>query len=206
MDKQKIGLILFYKAIGWAVVVSVFASLSVSATFKSHTFAELGETIWAIPGVWFFIWAISAPMAALLAGTGMLVYSGAKGKVVMYFSAAVFLVFIIVSIIMHSDIHIPILFGIGGTLILLSFFWILWLWAKERMILHEKRRTAHDLKLVGYVFLLFGMWYICGALSQPHLKALAELKPNPINIMIYLVLGWVSIALGHYKDAQARNG
>ncbi|MCH8299365.1 MAG: hypothetical protein IIC39_02340 [Candidatus Marinimicrobia bacterium] len=32
MDKQKVGLILFYKAIGWAVIVSVVGSLSVSAT------------------------------------------------------------------------------------------------------------------------------------------------------------------------------
>ena len=39
-------------------------------------------------------------------------------------------------------------------MILLAFFGILWLWAKERIALKDSSTTATDLKLVGYVFML----------------------------------------------------
>jgi len=44
--------------------------------------------------------------------------------------------------------YFPPFFGIGGALILLSFFGILWLWAKERMALKGSSTAAADLKTV----------------------------------------------------------
>jgi hypothetical protein len=98
--------------------------------------------------------------------------------------------------------HIPLLFGIGGTLILLFFIGILWLWSKERMALKDSS-TAADLKLVGYVFMLLAAWFICGMASLPFLKALeGEAPSTPIHVMIFLVLGWLFLFLGHYKSRQ----
>ena len=86
--------------------------------------------------------------------------------------------------------HIPPLFGIGGTLILLFFIGILWLWAKERIALKGASTTAADLKLVSYVFMLIAAWFICGALAYPFLEAFeGEVPTSPIHIMIFLVLG-----------------
>lgn len=51
-------------------------------------------------------------------------------------------------------------FGIGGSLILLSFIGILWLLAKERMALKGSSTTAVDLQVVGYVFMIMAAWYI----------------------------------------------
>jgi len=96
--------------------------------------------------------------------------------------------------------HMPPLFGIGGTLILLFFFGILWFWAKERMALKDSFKTAADFKLVGYVFLLLAAWFTCGQTSMPFLKAFEAVPtPSPIYIMIYWVLGWLFLFLSHYK-------
>lgn len=57
------------------------------------------------------------------------------------------------------NIYSPPLFGIGGSLILLSFIGILWLWAKERTALQGSPAIAADFRLVGYVLMLIAAWY-----------------------------------------------
>jgi len=79
----------------------------------------------------------------------------------------------------------------------------LWLWARERMALKDVPTTAADLKLVGYVFMLIAAWFICGIASMPFLKALeGETPSTPLHVMIFLVLGWLFLFLGHYKSRQ----
>ena len=80
---------------------------------------------------------------------------------------------------------------------------ILWLWAKERMALKETSTTGADLKLVGYVFMLIAAWFICGIASQPFLKAFeGEAPTTPIHVMIFLLLGWFFLFLGHLKSRK----
>jgi len=95
------------------------------------------------------------------------------------------------------------LFGIGGTLILLFFIGMLCLWAKEHKALKGAPPTAAVLKLVGYVFMLIAAWFVCGIASIPFLKALeGEAPSTPLHVMIFLVLGWFLLFLGHYKSRQ----
>ena len=75
------------------------------------------------------------------------------------FGIGIFVAFIIAVGTMFLG-HFPLLFIIGGTLILLSGIGILWLMAKERMALNGSSTTAADLKLVGYVFHFMAVWYI----------------------------------------------
>ncbi len=106
--------------------------------------------------------------------------------------------------VLPKPAHIPLLFGVGGGLILVFFLAILWFWAKRRAALKGPVRAAADLQLVGYVFLIMAMWYLCGALSWPFQRALADLPPeSPVSIIVYLVLGWLFLSLSHYKTAQA---
>lgn len=99
--------------------------------------------------------------------------------------------------------HIPLLFGIGGTLILLFFIGILCLWAKEHKALKGAPPTAAVFKLVGYLFMLIAAWFTCGIASQPFLKALeGEAPSSPILVIIFLVLGWLFLFLGYYKSRQ----
>ncbi len=115
----------------------------------------------------------------------------------------ILLAVIIASFVLPALGHFPPLFGIGGTLILLFFTGILWLWAKERMALKDSSTTAADLKLVGYVFMLIAAWFICGIAGVPFMKALeGEALGTPIHVMIFLVLGWLFLFLSHYKSRK----
>ena len=200
--KQKVGLVIFWIAVIWAFLWGVLGSVFVDSAFKNSTMDEVNQTMWAIGGTWNLLWAFGVPLAALIAGIGVLLYSGAKGSTVWKYGIGMVLA---VFIGMASGFlgHIPALFGIGGTLILLFFIGILWLWAKERLALKGASATAADLKLVGYVFMLIAAWFICGIASIPFLKALeGEAPATPLHVMVFLVLGWLFLFLGHRKSRQ----
>ena len=203
MTKQKVGLVLF-----WIGVIYLFGWLVISwtisgPTYRNLTMEEVNQTIWALTGPLAMLSATGIPLGAVVAGIGILLYSGAKGATVWKFGIGIVLSVIIGMIAMIFG-HFPPLFGIGGTLILLFFIGILWLWAKERMALKGSSTTAADLKLVGYVFMLIGAWFVCGIAGQPFLKAFEGQAPtSPIHVILFLVLGWLFLFLSHYKSAQA---
>ena len=200
MQKQKVGLLLFWIAVIWAILWGVIGSIFVDTALKNLTIEEFNQTIWAFMGLWHLLWVFGVPLGALVAGIGLLLYSDAKGSTVWKFGIGSVLGVTLGMAIGFLG-HIPPLFGIGGTLILLLFFGILWLWAKERMALKDASATAVDLKLVGYVFMLIAAWYICGIAGQPFLKALEGTPTaSPIHVMIFLVLGWLFLFLSHYKS------
>ena len=199
MNKQKIGLIIFLIGVVLAIAMGGIASYNVGSTFKDSTMDDVNQTMWKIPGFWFFLWAFGVPLGAILAGIGILIYSKVKTKTIWLFGLGTFFTFVLVTIIAPIKRHIPILFGIGGTLIMLFFFGIIWYWANKK---HENQKAA-NFQLVGYVFLLIGMWFTCGALSRPYLDAIASVKSSPIDIMIYFVLGWLFLFLSHYKSKRA---
>ena len=204
MSKQKVGLVLFWIAVIWAILWGVIGSVFVGSAFRNLTMDELNLTMWAYQGPWNMIWGLfGVPLAAIVAIIGILLYSGAKGSTVWKFGLGIVFLGIIIAMAVGFLGHIPLLFGIGGTLILLFFIGILWLWAKERMTLKETSTTAANLKLVGYVFMLIAAWFTCGIASQPFLKALeGEAATSPIMVMIFLVLGWLFLFLGHYKSRK----
>jgi hypothetical protein len=205
MNKQKVGLGLFWIAVFWAFLWGVIGSVFMNSAFNNLTMDEVNQTMWATTGTWFFLWAFGVPLAAIVAAVGLLLYSDAKGSTILKYGIGIFLsVFIGMALGFFG--HIPLLFGIGGTLILLFFMGILWLWTKERMALKETPTTAADLKMVGYVFMLIAAWFICGIAGQPFLKAFeGEAANTPIHVMIFLVLGWFFLFLSHYKSRKQQD-
>ena len=202
MTKQKIGLVLFWIGAIWAILWGVIGGFSASPVMKSLTMAELNQTIWATNGPLFNLYGLGPILGALVAGIGLLLYSGAKRSTAWKFGIGIVLAFVIATWMQFMR-PFPPLFGIGGTLILLFFTGVLWLWAKERMALKGSPTAATDFKLVGYVFMLMAVWSTCGLGSQPYFKAWEGQTPyNPINIMIFLVLGWLFLFLSHYKSRK----
>ncbi len=203
MTKQKVGLVLFWTAVIWAILWGVVGSVFVDSAFRNLTMDELNLTMWAYQGSWIMIWGLfGVPLAAIVAIIGILLYSDARGSTVLKYGIGIFLA-VLAGMVAGSLGHMPLLFGIGGTLILLFFIGILWLWAKERMALKETSFAAANLKLAGYVFMLIAAWFICGIASQPFLKALeGEAPTTPIHVIIFLVLGWFFLFLGHYKSRK----
>jgi hypothetical protein len=160
MTKQKVGLVLFWVAAIWAILWGVIVSYPINSATNALTMDELNQTMWAMTGPLFLIWGVfGATLAALVAGIGLLLYSGAKGSTVWKFGIGIVLAFVIAMAISLMG-YFPPLFGIGGSLILLLFFGILWLWAKERIALKGSSTAAADFRLAGYVSMLMAAWWV----------------------------------------------
>jgi len=156
---NRVGLVLFWIAVIGAILLTVIVPIAKAPLLHTLTLEELNQTIWAPAGPINILWGQVTPLLALVAGIGILLYSGTKGSTVWKFGIGIFLAFIIAVGTMFLG-HFPLLFIIGGTLILLSGIGILWLMAKERMALKGSSTTAADFKLVGYVFHFMAVWYI----------------------------------------------
>ncbi|RKZ65592.1 MAG: hypothetical protein DRQ48_11470 [Gammaproteobacteria bacterium] len=139
------------------------------------------------------------PIGAILAAVGILLHGSQNGSRAGLMGVALFLVSAL-SYFAKGIGHVPPLFGIGGGLILASFVAILWLWGKRRASLSGAAGIGADFQLVAYVFFITAAWFICGRFGQPYLASMSELgQSSPIDIMIYLALGWIFLFLSHLK-------
>jgi hypothetical protein len=199
MTKQNFGLVLFWIAVIWIVGWGLIGSYFVTSTSRNLTMDELNQTRWAMTGPWIITWGIfGAPVGAIVALAGMLLHSGAKGSTVLKYGLGCLLA-LAFSMFIGIIGHIPPVFGLGGTLILLCFIGILRLWAKERMAL-EGATTAADFRLASYVFFLMAAWFTCGIAGLPFLKAFeGEPLSTPLHVMVLFLLGWLFLFLSHYK-------
>ncbi len=207
MRNKTIGLVLFWIAIIYMILIGLLASFPVRSAYRFSTFEEVGETIWAVTSPLFGLWATAIPVGAILAGAGLLIYVRAKRSHLWLFGLGIFSVLLIDMLsrweILPEPGHSPLLFGIGGGLIMGFFLIILWYWAKKYTTLRDQERSAAELQLAGYVFLIIGMWYLCGDLSRPFQRALSDQSlGSPVSTIVYLALGWLFLLLSHYKSAQ----
>jgi hypothetical protein len=89
--------------------------------------------------------------------------------------------------------HVPVLFGIGGMLILLFYFLILWQNARKF------KNNAY--KLGGYTFLVTGFWFTCGLASRQYQSALGA-GESPIDITTYFVLSMLFFWLSELRNSK----
>jgi len=160
MNKQKTGLILFWIGIIWTVAWEIVAVVKILPLMHSLSTDEFNQTIWAFTGPLMGLRGISMPLGAIVAGIGVLLYSSSKGSTVWKVGIGLFIVLTISIAAMGLNFYSAPIFGIGGSLIFLSFIGILWSLAKERIALKGSSTTALDFKLVGYVFMLMAAFYI----------------------------------------------
>jgi hypothetical protein len=208
MTRQKVGLLLFWIGIIWGFSWGILGSIHQTEFYlRVLTFEELQQSIWATTGILGTLYGFGPPLAALVAGVGLLLYRGTKGSTVWKFAVGVFIAMIITAVTGQLGHH-PLLYAIAATLILLFFFGTLWFWAQARTTLQGQSSAAAELKLVGYVFMLNGVWFTCAVVSWYWHKAFAgtagDRPPlmDPIVVMIYFALGWLFLFLGHYKSRQ----
>lgn len=206
MTREKVGLVMFWIGVIW-MLAWVFIGRGVfGPLLHSLTTEEINQTIWAFTGPLNRIYGLSVPLGAIVTGVGILLYSGAKGSTVWKVGIGLLITFLISLVTLALNLYSPPLFGIGGTLILLSFIGILWLWAKERIALKGSSTNAADFKLVGYVFMLIAAWFLCGKAAEGFVKGLEGLPTmSMMNILILLAIGWVFLFLSDYKSRQQQS-
>jgi hypothetical protein len=198
--KQKAGIAIFLFGVIWSLVWGLVISISCTTAINTMTLEQLNESVWSPTGPLMMLWGVGGvPLGTVIAGIGLLLYAKAKGLTTLFFALGV-LVAIIVAMTSGSLEFYPFLFGIGGTIILLSFFGILWFWAKNRKDMEGQAAKAANLRLVAYVFFLNASWFTCGMGGQMMAKAFEGFDNSPpLHIMIFFVLGWVFLFLSHYQ-------
>jgi hypothetical protein len=159
MTREKFGLAMFWVGVVWMIAWVIIGAARMPL-LRSLTTAELNQTMWAFTGPLSMLHGFSVPIGSIVAGIGVLLYSGAKGAKVWMIGLGLLIVLMVALAAMGLNFYSAPVFGIGGSLILLSFIGILWLLAKERMALEGSSTTAVDLQLVGYVFMIMAAWYI----------------------------------------------
>ena len=108
-----------------------------------------------------------------MAATGAFVYAKAKPAFVWLTGIGVFVV-VFAMVMVWGRIYNARLFGIGGTIILVAFFAIVWLWMKTVAMLDDRAKVAASFKLIGYIFWINTSWFLCGETARMHLTAFAD--------------------------------
>lgn len=200
--RQKIALSLFWIGVVVAVTFAGIIGRSLIFNLRTLTMEELNSTIWEEGGLIYILWALSVTLGSILAGIGAFTYVKAK-PIFSWFTGIGILGVVIVMVMFLTRVYNPVLFGIGGSVILLSFFSIVWVWMKKYAVLNAQEKVAGSYKLIGYIFWINASWFICGETAKLHLKAFeGSVVPSPIEIMVFLVLGWLFVLAGEYKSKQ----
>ena len=206
MTEQKVGLVLFWIGVIWMLAWVFIGRGIFGPLLHSLTTEEINQTIWAFTGPLNRLYGLSVPLGAIVTGIGILLYAGAKGSTVWKVGTGLFITFLLSLLTLALNLYFPPLFGIGGTLILLSFIGILWFWAKERIALKGSSTTAADFKLVGYVFMVIAAWFLCGKAAEGFVKGLEGLPTmSMMNILMLLAMGWVFLFLSDYKSRRGQH-
>jgi hypothetical protein len=204
MKKQKLALVLFWIGLLLAVAFAGIIGRSLYHNLRTLTYEELDATIWAMGEPLFMLWAFSVPLGSVLAGIGAFVYAKTK-PAFSWLTAIGVLGAVIVMVMVWSRVYDSTLFGIGGILILIFFFSIVWIWMKKYAALDAQGKIAGSFKLIGYLFWMNASWFLCGETSKVHLKAFeGSSPPSPIEIMVFLVLGWLFVLIGDYKEMRLK--
>jgi len=200
MNRQKIGLILF-----WLGVISIIAMQALtwyqSPVQRVHTAEELSGTVHAIWGVLFWIRNLGG-WGLVFTIMGVLLYTGEKGS---YFWLLGFLPGAIlgVGMLWQPSQIVPVLFGIGGTVILLSYFGLLWLWTRTYTAYKGVARTGRHIQLLGYSFLVSTGLLLCMYFGNPNVLALAALPiPSGESINLTLSISMLLLFVGQYLVAR----
>jgi hypothetical protein len=204
MKKQKLALVLFWIGLLLAVAFAGIIGRSLYHNLRTLTYEELDATIWAMGEPLFMLWAFSVPLGSVLAGIGAFVYAKTKPAFSWLTGIGVLGAVIVMNMI-WSRVYDSTLFGIGGLLILIFFFSIVWIWMKKYAALDIQGKIAGSFKLIGYLFWMNASWFLCGETSKMHLRAFeGSPPPIPIEIMAFLILGWLFVLIGDYKEMRLK--
>ena len=204
MKRQNVAWVLFWIGLVIAVAFAGIGTWSLMHHLRTLTAEELGATIWANDGPLFYLWALSVTLGSLLAGIGAFVYVKTK-PAFPWLTGIGILAAVILMVMVWSRVYNAALFGIGGIIILACFFAILWIWMKKYAGLDIQEKIAGSFKLIGYLFWINTSWFLCGETAPMRLKAFeGRPPPVPIEILVFLVLGWIFVLIGDYREMRLR--
>jgi hypothetical protein len=200
MNRQKIGQILF-----WLGVIFTIAGQALTwfqgPMQRIHTAEELSGTIYAIWGPLFTIRIMGWGGGLVLSLMGVLLSTGKKGSY--FWLLGILPNFANLGMYWEPSQYVPALFGIGGTVILLSYFGILWIWTRTYVAYQGAARRGRQIQLLGISVLMVTGNLLCMYFGNPNVLALADLQiPSGQLINLTLSLGMLLLFVGYYVAAR----
>lgn len=204
MIKRNLARTLFWIGAIFALAFAAMFGRGLYQNLRGLTMQELDATVWAIGGPLFNMWALSVPLGSILAAIGAFLYVKTR-PAFSWFTAIGVLGAVVVMTMVWSTAYDSLLFGIGGTLILVSYFFIVWIWMKRYAERDRREKSAGSFKLIGYLFWINASWFLCGETAKLHLRVFeGSSPPSPIEIMVFLLLGWLFVLVGEYKAMRLK--
>ncbi len=200
MNRRIRGMILFWLGIAVVFVAQVLNWIQ-SPIYRVQTAEELRGTAHAISGPLFWVRTLGWNGLAFSL-IGVLLFTSKKGSY-FWLLGTLPMTALGLAILWEPSRYVPQLFGIGGAIILVSNFGILWLWTRTYQAYEGIARTGKQFKLLGYSFLVITGCLLCLYFGYPAELALADLPiPNSLSINISLSLGMLLIFFGEYLIAK----
>ena len=187
---KNFGKTTFWIGISIAIIMGIIISWD-PGFFCNLDKNHLPQSIWSYSALCFTFWGFSVPLGLIIAAIGILIISNTNKKMILKFGLGALGTYIFISFGNGPMPHVPFLFGIGGTILLILYFLILWK--------NAKKFKDNIYKLAGYTSLLIGFWFTCGLGSRQYQPMLGS-GESPIDIMIYFVLAMVFFWLSEKKS------
>jgi len=213
---KKFGLILFL--IGALLIFSAgwIMPWFTSPVWSSAPPEQFEGTVWEAFGPIFMAMSFIPSLGILLLAIGTLLLGDSIKSHLWLYSIGIFLV--ILSFLYPPTLgYFPLIFGIGGFLILMFFFAVLWYWAQNHRNLNDSSKAASVYQLVGYIFFFLIAMLMCTLLGNPFSglyfqEKVIEQNALPFHYsfgtkaLIYFVLAMFFTFLSQYKKAQINKG
>lgn len=209
---KKIGLVILTAGTVYLVLIAWLLSWWIVPGYREHGPGLLSRQAWYGSAVVFTLWGLSGPLGALMVAVGAALSGGVSGRR-LALSAVGGMGLVAWFAFLSPTSHDPVLFGVGGGLILLCFLASCLQWVRNREALPELRKTAADLRMIGYVFFFVAAWGICGLLGAPFFALRPDLAHQfhtvsgasgmAVKVLVSLVLGGAFFALAERKRYQS---
>ena len=206
---RKIGLVILAAGTAYLVLIAWLLSWWIVPGLREHGPGLLSREAWYGSAVVFTLWGLSGPLGALMVAVG----AALSGGVSWLRSAVGGLGLVAWFVFFSPTSHNPVLFGLGGGLILVCFLASCFQWVRNREALPELRKTAADLRMIGYVFFFVAAWGMCGLLGAPFFALRPDLAQQfhtvsgasgmAVKVLVSLVLSWAFFALAERKRYQS---
>jgi len=157
----------------------------------------------------FTFWSLSVPLGSVLTAFGLALYAKLeKTRILIFIGGAIILLAWLG--IWHQSVLYPMLYGIGGGVILFAFCTSIWSLAKVREKCKKEERNMYDFRALGYIFFVITAWGLCGLLGIPAFglrpEKLLEFDSKIIlltmgaKVLICFALGFVFLTVSQYME------
>ncbi len=202
MDRQKFGQMLFWLGAGIALVGNILLWF-MNPIFRVNTAVDLSGTAWDPNGGFLFtLQGISTGLGPFISLIGALLLSGKRGSRFWLWGFAALIAFALLFVWIPGQ-PMPALFGLGGGIIVISYFGTLWTWSKSHHTYEGTAKTGRLIQLLGYFFLFATALFLCIHLGQPSLVALEEIPiVSSESIVVAFSIGWLLLFIGNLLVAR----